>query len=59
MDGTRVYCAKQNKSERDKYHISLMLNLRNTTDEHMRKEGKIRKTEREANHKRLLNKRTN
>ena len=34
-----------------------MWNLRNTTDEHKGKEGKLNniKTEREANHKRLLN----
>ena len=33
MDGTRVYYAKQNKSEKDKYHvISFMWNLRNKTD---------------------------
>ena len=31
-----------------------MWNLRNKTDEHRRREGKI-KTEREANHRRLLN----
>ena len=33
-----------------------MWNLRNLTDEHRRREGKIKmKREREANHKRLLN----
>ena len=34
--------------------ISLMWNLRNTTDEHRGREAKI-KAEREANYKRLLN----
>ena len=37
------YYAKRTKSEKDKYHvISLMWNLRNKTDEHMEREGKIR-----------------
>jgi len=31
-----------------------MWNLRNKTDEHRGREGKIRQTERETNHKRLL-----
>ena len=34
--------------------ISLMWNLRNKTDEHRGRERKIKLTEREANHKRLL-----
>ena len=43
MDGARVYYAKQNKSEKDKYHmISLMWNLRNKTDEHRQRVGYIR-----------------
>ena len=56
MDGATEYNVKQNKSEKDKYHvISLMWNLRNKTHEHRgREKNKIRKTEREANHTRLL-----
>jgi len=43
VDGARVYYAKQNKSEKDTYHmISLMWNLRNKIDEHRGMEGKIR-----------------
>jgi len=35
VDGARVYYAKWNKSEKDKYHmISLMWNLRNKANEH-------------------------
>ena len=37
------------------YDFTPMWNLRNTTGEHRGREGKIRKSEREANHKRLLN----
>ena len=34
MDGARKYNAKQNKSEKDKYHmVSLMWNLRKETKE--------------------------
>lgn len=34
-NGARVYYIKQNKSEKDKYHmISLMWDLRNEIDEH-------------------------
>ena len=44
VDGARVYYAKQNKSDKEKYHmISLMWNLRNKIDEHMKggeKKGK-------------------
>ena len=44
------------KSEKDKYHdFTHMWNLRNITDEHRGREGKIRRNQREANHKRLLN----
>ena len=42
VGGTRGYYAKQNKSEKDKSMISFMRNLRNKTDEHRRREGKIR-----------------
>ena len=43
MDGTTVYYAKLNKSEKDKYHIfTHMWNLRNKTDEHRGREAKIR-----------------
>ena len=51
MDGARVYYAKRNKSEKDKYMISLMC-LRNKTDEYIGREGR---EERETNHKRLNN----
>ena len=57
MDGTRVYNAKWNKSARERqipYDFTYTWNLRNKTDEHRRKEEKI-KREREANYKRLLN----
>ena len=44
MDGAREYYAKQNKSEKDKYHmISFMWKLRNKTNEQREEE------EREAN----------
>ena len=47
------------RQRKDKYHmISLVWNLRNTTDEHTgrgRKNTIREKTERETNHKRLLN----
>ena len=50
-----MYYAKQNQSEKDKYHmISLMQSLRNKIRGHKQREGKIRKTKRETNHKRLL-----
>ena len=51
-----IALSKISQSEKDKYHmISLMWNLRNTTDEHRGRGVKIRiKTERKANHKRLL-----
>ena len=41
MDGTRGCYGKQNKSEKDKYHmISLICgNLRNKTDEHRGRES--------------------
>ena len=43
VKGTRACYAKQNKSEKDKYHmILLMWNLRNTKDEHRGREAKIR-----------------
>ena len=34
------YYAKQSQSEKDKYMVSLMWNLRNKIDEHSRKKGK-------------------
>ena len=44
MDGNRVYYAKRNKSEKDKYHdFTHMWNLRNKTNEHRGK--KERQTE--------------
>ena len=50
MDGTRVYHAKQNMPVREKqisYDFTHMWNLRNTTtDEHRRREGKIRSKQR-------------
>ena len=44
MDGTRVYYVKRNKSARERqiYDFTHMWNLRNTTDEHRGREGKIR-----------------
>jgi len=45
MDGTRGYYAKQNKSVRERqipYDFSHMWNLRNKTDEHRGREGKIK-----------------
>ena len=46
MDGTRGYYATQNKLEKNKYDmISLMGNLRNETDEHRGREGKIKQDE--------------
>ena len=45
MDGARMYYAKQNKSIRERqisYDLTHMWNLRNKTDEHRGKEGKIR-----------------
>ena len=45
VDGTRVYCAKQNKSVKERqmsYDFTHTWNLRNTTDEHRGREGKIR-----------------
>ena len=45
VDGARVYCTKQNKSVRERqipYDVTPMWNLRNKTDEHRRREGKIR-----------------
>ena len=55
MNGTRVYYAKRNKSVRKRqipYNFTHKWNLRNIKDERRRKK---KKTEREANHKRLLN----
>ena len=41
MDGARLYYAKQNKSEKDYFMISLYdFNLRNKTDKHRGKEKK-------------------
>ena len=45
MDEAREYYAKWKKSEKDKYMISLMWNLRNKTDEHM---GRGRKKEKKG-----------
>ena len=45
MDGTRVYYAKRNKSVRERrrsYDFTHMWNLRNKTDKHRGKEGKIK-----------------
>ena len=44
VDGTRVYYAKRNKSVRERqiYDFTHRWNLRTTTDEHRRREGKIR-----------------
>ena len=45
MDGTRVYCTKWNKSVRERqisHYFIHMWNLRNETDEHRGREGKIR-----------------
>ena len=42
VDGTRVYYAKWNKSEKDKYHdFTHVWNLRYKTDEHKGMEAKI------------------
>ena len=59
MDGAREYNAKQNKSVKERkipYDFTHMWNLRNKTDKHRGREGKINKMKikREANHKRLL-----
>ena len=42
VDGTRMYCAKQNYSvrERQMYAFTQMWNLKNKTDEHMVKDKK-------------------
>ena len=50
MDGTRVYYTKQNKSVRERqiYDFIHMCNLRNKTEEHREREGKIN-TEKKAN----------
>ena len=45
MDGTRVYYAKQNKSEKDKCMISLICGIEET-DEHRGREGKIKSKQR-------------
>ena len=45
MNGTRVYYAKQNKSIKERqipYDFTHMWNFRNKTDEHSRREGKIK-----------------
>ena len=45
MDGTRGYYAKQNKSVRERKisdDFTHMRNLRNKTDEHKRRDGKIK-----------------
>ena len=58
MDGTRRYYAKGNKSirERQLYGFTHMWNIRNSTEDHRGREGKLngKKSERETNHKRLL-----
>ena len=38
MDGARMYYAKRNKSEKDKYHMISLMYLRNKTDEHRGRE---------------------
>ena len=46
MDGSTMYYAKQNKSIRESqipYDFTHMWNLRNTTDEHMGREGEKRR----------------
>ena len=50
MDGTERYYAKQNKSVRERqiHDFTHMWNLRDSTDEHKGREGRI-KTERKAN----------
>ena len=54
MEVECIMLSKISQSEKDKYMISLMWNLRYKTDEHRERKNKI-KTERKANHKRLLN----
>ena len=57
--GMELECSMLSKirqTEKDKYMISLMWNLRNKTDELSGEGSKNKiKTERETNHKRLLN----
>ena len=53
------YYAKRNKSVREiqiSYDFTHMWNLRNLTDDHRGRDGKMRlKTKKESNHKKLLN----
>ena len=56
MAVARMYYAKCNKSVRERqipYDFTHMWNLRNNTDK-QRREGKMIRTERKANHKRLF-----
>ena len=56
MDGAREYNARWNKPVRERqipYNFIYTWNLRNKTEEHKGREGKI-KDKMEANHKRLL-----
>ena len=56
MELEGIMLSEISPSEKDKYHMfSLMWNLRNFTEDHGGREGKKVVTEREANHKRLLN----
>ena len=48
MDGTRRYYAEQNKSIRERqlsYDLTDMWNLRNKTEDHRGREGKIKQDE--------------
>ena len=54
MELEGIMLSEISESEKD-IIFTHMWNMRNSTDEHRGREGKIRKTEREANHKRLLN----
>ena len=58
MDGTGGYYAKQNKSIRERqlsYDLIYMCDLKNKTEDHRGKRENKMKSERETNHKRLLN----
>ena len=45
VDRTRGYDAEQNKLEKDSYIISLVWNLKNKTENHRGREGKIKSDE--------------
>ena len=57
MDGTGGYYAEQNKSirQRQLYGFTHMWNIRNSTEDHRGREGKLngKKSEKETNHERL------